>query len=68
MSATPTPLVLTPAKRSHRMEALIKVFERLENSVERRIWLLYEALRFVPLDEAKPFRTNPFFLDRFLTL
>jgi len=34
------------------MEALIKVFERLENSVERRIWLLYEALRFVPLDEA----------------
>jgi len=49
------------------MEALIKVFERLENSVERRIWLLYEALRFVPLDEAKPFRTNPFFLDRFLT-
>jgi len=34
------------------MEALIKVFERLENGVERRSWLLYEALRSAPLDEA----------------
>ena len=34
------------------MEALIKVFERLENGVERRSWLLYEALRAAPLDEA----------------
>lgn len=34
------------------MEALIKVFERLKNGVERRSWLLYEALRFLPLDEA----------------
>jgi hypothetical protein len=34
------------------MEALIKIFERLENSVERRSWLLYEALRSAPLEEA----------------
>jgi hypothetical protein len=34
------------------MEASIKVFERLENGVERRSWLLYEALRSAPLDEA----------------
>src|SRR5437763_13837513 len=34
------------------MEALIKVFEQLENGVERRSWLLYEALRSAPLDEA----------------
>ena len=34
------------------MEALIKVFEQLENGVERRCWLLYEALRSAPLDEA----------------
>lgn len=34
------------------MEALIKVFERSENDVERRSWLLYEALRSAPLDEA----------------
>src|SRR6266576_5506416 len=34
------------------MEALIKVFERLENGIERRSWLLYEALRSAPLDEA----------------
>jgi hypothetical protein len=34
------------------MEALIKVFERLESGVERRSWLLYEALRSAPLDEA----------------
>jgi hypothetical protein len=34
------------------MEALIKFFQRLENGVERRSWLLYEALRSAPLDEA----------------
>lgn len=34
------------------MEALIKFFERLENGAERRGWLLYEALRCAPLDQA----------------
>ena len=34
------------------MEVLIKFFDRLENGTERRGWLLYEALRCAPLDQA----------------
>jgi hypothetical protein len=34
------------------MEVLIKFFDRLENGAERRGWLLYEALRCAPLDQA----------------
>lgn len=34
------------------MEAPITFFERLKNGAERRGWLLYEALRCAPLDQA----------------
>jgi hypothetical protein len=53
MSSALTPLVLVRAKGEPAdMEVLIKFFDRLENGAERRGWLLYEALRCAPLDQA----------------
>src|SRR5689334_15564067 len=39
-------------REPRKMQALIKFFERLESGAERRGWLLYEALRCAPLDQA----------------
>jgi hypothetical protein len=53
MSSALTPLVFARAKgEPANMEVLIKFFDRLENGAERRGWLLYEALRCAPLDQA----------------
>src|ERR1051326_4455890 len=52
MSSALTPLVFARAKGEPANMEVPKFSDRLENGAERRGWLLYEALRCAPLDQA----------------